>query len=869
MANHYTDIYASYQPDIYPSSADLSHLNPVHGESLMQSQLGMSKDNRVLDTAQDNFGLMPYPDTFTTPSPSSLGAPTSTEGPGPSSSPHFLLPDMLDAVHPASSQTRKPRRDKPRIDLAPDQPPTSQGRRRARVFVACLQCRSRKIRCDGAKPKCFHCSQREENDECTYDTLPKRRGPDKIRGARSRAARPDDDGDPPPRRRRRHLPTVDQAASGSYGITQPSVSAKPSKHDTLKDSSLVDSQPHGVLNEVDPGFELLEGSELFGTTASHNEMFTVESGITEYNPSFVRVVEYENTDEATYHTTNTSVIPEAYIAFAQHTLELDLSDITPDPSLQFSRETWFEHISDLYAVLMPVSRDPSLELTQYDGGFGKIMDDVRFIFRFSPYWFSFLNVPRFYNNLMDPYRRSHMQPSLLLALLAVSKCLQSAGQESSAEVLRVALLLRDEAQGYLEASLHARAIDVELAEAAWVLSFFEVCAHPRHQKSRIHSALDILDSIIRLLGITYLDANDPAASTFTLHAVPAVDASSEQYFSASQSFTSSMSIPSPTQQGAQQQQSVVDTTTSISGCSCDAFSLGSQWPEAQSQVPGWLNTPMWNAEWTEGEIKKEECRRLCWSTLMLVSGHTSYSDAVNWRLQELFTIEPSNYSILFPGESLLPLQTRMYSNAIGGKNTVWALYLRAMLLWNGCVRMRHDTGISDYDRRDFAMRAWIETEAIEKALQRHTCRGEGSFMYHGREILFNTRMCISYEFQRFVPHVLIGLNRRKAEEWLRGQGKRATAVISALHTITGNKNKGYNILQRPWFMWWYMGQVYRALTLWEHDNSLTIAIDVCKAFFEPIEYLIKFFPGPAQERRLRELRARVFAAEAASSYVLT
>jgi hypothetical protein len=30
------------------------------------------------------------------------------------------------------------------------------------------------------------------------------------------------------------------------------------------------------------------------------------------------------------------------------------------------------------------------------------------------------------------------------------------------------MLLRDEAQGYLEASLHARAIDVELAQAVWV-----------------------------------------------------------------------------------------------------------------------------------------------------------------------------------------------------------------------------------------------------------------------------------------------------------------------------------------------------------------------------------------------------------------
>jgi hypothetical protein len=139
MANHYTDIYASYQPDIYPSSTDLSHLNSVCDEPSMPSQLGMSKDNRDLDTVQDYFNLMPYADTSTTPSPSSLGAPTSTEGPGPSSSPSFLLSDMLDVVHPVSDQTRKLRRDKPQINLAPDQPPTTQGRRRARVFVACLQ----------------------------------------------------------------------------------------------------------------------------------------------------------------------------------------------------------------------------------------------------------------------------------------------------------------------------------------------------------------------------------------------------------------------------------------------------------------------------------------------------------------------------------------------------------------------------------------------------------------------------------------------------------------------------------------------------------------------------------------------------------
>ena len=132
MANHYTDSYASYQSDTHPSSTDFSHLNSIRGKPLMLSQLVMSKDNGVLDTDQNSFNVM-------TPSSSSLGAPASTEGPGSSSSPSFRLPDMLDVVHPASNQIRKPRKDKPRIDLAPDQPPTTQGRERARVFVACFQ----------------------------------------------------------------------------------------------------------------------------------------------------------------------------------------------------------------------------------------------------------------------------------------------------------------------------------------------------------------------------------------------------------------------------------------------------------------------------------------------------------------------------------------------------------------------------------------------------------------------------------------------------------------------------------------------------------------------------------------------------------
>ena len=168
---------------------------------------------------------------------------------------------------------------------------TSRSHRRIDLF---FDSRSRKIRCDGAKPKCFHCVQREGNDECTYDSLPKRRGPDRTPGARTRSTWPKDDGEPPPRRRRRRAKTVDQvdqAASGPYDITRPDVTVKPSKPDTLEGPPrLVDPQPYGVLSEVDPGSELLEGSSaLFCTTASHNEIFTVESTITGHTVSSLLV----------------------------------------------------------------------------------------------------------------------------------------------------------------------------------------------------------------------------------------------------------------------------------------------------------------------------------------------------------------------------------------------------------------------------------------------------------------------------------------------------------------------------------------------------------------------------------------------------
>ncbi|EJU04995.1 hypothetical protein DACRYDRAFT_93371 [Dacryopinax primogenitus] len=88
-----------------------------------------------------------------------------------------------------------------------------------RVMLACVACRSRKIKCNGEKPICENCIRR--GTICEYDAQPRRRGPDKNPGGRVRkkelavaqslaiaegrpppVASPEDEPESPKRRRR-------------------------------------------------------------------------------------------------------------------------------------------------------------------------------------------------------------------------------------------------------------------------------------------------------------------------------------------------------------------------------------------------------------------------------------------------------------------------------------------------------------------------------------------------------------------------------------------------------------------------------------------------------------------------------------------
>jgi len=142
MASHYAQTYPSYQEDISRSSSALLHSHEFGG-ALVLSQFGTDGNH---DPMQTSPNISPYPDSpSTTTSPSSLVA--SNDGQDTPSSPP-RLPDSPDLLHSSYNPPRKQRKEKQRIDLAPDQPPTTQGRPRARVFVACVQwCASSLYRC--------------------------------------------------------------------------------------------------------------------------------------------------------------------------------------------------------------------------------------------------------------------------------------------------------------------------------------------------------------------------------------------------------------------------------------------------------------------------------------------------------------------------------------------------------------------------------------------------------------------------------------------------------------------------------------------------------------------------------------------------
>lgn len=52
------------------------------------------------------------------------------------------------------------------------------------------------------------------------------------------------------------------------------------------------------------------------------------------------------------------------------------------------------------------------------------------------------------------------------------------------------------------------------------------------------------------------------------------------------------------------------------------------------------------------------------------------------------------------------------------------------------MRMRRDERATDTDKAQFAVKTWLEADALEAALNKHTCGIERAFIFQGREYIF-------------------------------------------------------------------------------------------------------------------------------------
>ncbi|KAG8884785.1 hypothetical protein FRB97_003306 [Tulasnella sp. 331] len=328
-------------------------------------------------------------------------------------------------------------------------------------------------------------------------------------------------------------------------------------------------------------------------------------------------------------------------------------DIAPEPSLRFSRATWWDCLLQTYDIHQydpdPTSRQSSaLEISR----------DVFKFFKVASYWLSFIHVPLFFDMFHHPEYRTSIQPALILAILSYSKLLQSTRENpDEAERERMwqqSVNLRDLAQASFDASYNAGWIDLQLAQAAWILVFYETCGHRDSSITRKESTFFLLVNVIRYLNLTNIDAMDPRVPRFAPHSAPALGRpppnGQRRLLQPSPIMScSAPSQPSPLLRTPPSAALKLTMSPVTVGCPCLALSLAST-PETSRCTPEWGIVPRWGSNRTWADIRKEEARRLVWSSVFLLSGDALARLVSGTRQLDLHINRPENYALLYPGE---------------------------------------------------------------------------------------------------------------------------------------------------------------------------------------------------------------------------
>ncbi|KAF8993841.1 hypothetical protein BDQ17DRAFT_1311941 [Cyathus striatus] len=458
-------------------------------------------------------------------------------------------------------------------------------------------------------------------------------------------------------------------------------------------------------------------------------------------------------------------------------------------------------------------------LSQYHT-YHDIVTNIQFLIDNTAPLLYFINVDFLSTRLSNETERLQIQPAFIFAALALAQLMRSSSTEQGPQGVRRAIQLRNQAEiAYRDAVQHGW-LDASLAEAALILALFESSSYPEHTFQRAATALYKLDEVIYNMQLTANDDRDPEVSRFAPDSVP-----------------------------------IVDTGVDIPYNAHDEQAGGS--PGDPHNNRHYLLP--WDRNWTSEEVRDEEIRRLCWSALSLASSYSAQCAAFNKRPPKLNLNDPSKYVLLFPGEVLDRASLNYRSaDSLSPKESVWALYCRAMLLWNFCCRFREDS-LQYEEKAEHAHEAYVEAQMIQDALELHKCNLDTTLIYMTREYIYNTRLLVTQALRRFVflksgPTTTPGpiFKRQQAEEWLYYQHQVIARVTEVIHHL--EPPESHQLTRRPFRVTWFMNQLAICLILWKHDNTLTDALQLGKGILPAIDVMNALWPCDANRNESELLR---------------
>ncbi|KIM22982.1 hypothetical protein M408DRAFT_267566 [Serendipita vermifera MAFF 305830] len=706
---------------------------------------------------------------------------------------------------------------------------------RETFVLACRQCRLRKVKCDSARPLCKNCVRRE--DSCEYDTAPKRRGPDRQPGTRQRLYKKKPEGIISPRKRNTRpqvTPLVQHGANGLERTTR-------ERNDRFSPLIVNDADTRSSKTPTRPSTSPETPAEYL---ALNQGAFALD-----YIPDIVVTDSMGSMEPFSYDKFPASLpIASTYGDISSHPiLNYQSKTISQEryiprgPSCMFYKQDWWNSLLRLY------SNDAS-------EGALRIYQDLSFVLNKSVYWLSIVNFSRLMDHLCNPSTRILVQPSVVLSALAIATMMKSSEVGLGEEGRTFALWLRDAAQSSIDASVSASWIEPSLAQAAFFLAVFECALNPAHSESRTRSSIFQLDSFIRALSLTQIDYGEPMVAHFTDSDIPHFDSQDSVLSNDTRDRRSKCTckkVPIVPRIGVNSQAGSLEypighlelilEKDNYSVTADDEFILE--------------GTAVLNADWPEPdnitEIEKEETRRLCWSSIVLVA---IINELTPIKLKvptvDLFFTRPENLALHFPGEKGRKSNT---------KRSVWALHSQTALLWTSCKRLLSDPEWRSR-RTELASKALATAKSLERALQEHACPEGHGIPFGGHAHLLQIKLFASNQFTltRPVPNRL-GAEVDGVEGWLlhRDRITRHVSKMSQFLVRYGIGIASRSLSKRPLSAWASVHQIKVGIDVWKSNRALTAALEQSLVFLPAADFMSVVWPSDVRHEYYQALRAEL------------